>query len=199
MKTDINTTDLSKGLQIARFSFVLLALVALVSPLSSALGTGLLSYLPTLLTLAFVAGLVLCMKASPGVGTPWIACSLGCLVLSVGVAFVPMMTLLQFLSFLGFLGLAVAGLLTAIMPFLAFTFFLVYLRVLAGECGQPDIAAHFYKLSFVPIITIVALVAGAAALPAELSLLAPLSALVVGLALVISYSGALGTLVQRLG
>ena len=198
MKENVNRKDLSKGLQIARFSFVILALISLGSALSSAFTTGPFSYLPTLLSLAFIAGLVICLKASPGTGTPWIVCSLVCLVISIGLAFVPKMALLGHLAFLGEAGFVLAGLLYLIMPFVAFTFFLVYLKVLAVTCEQPKIGFHFLRLSFVPVAILALMAAGIFVLPAELALLAPLSAMVLGLVLVISFSGAVGTLVQRL-
>ena len=198
MKQHINKNDLTKGLQFARFSFVLLALFSLVTPLSSALSRAPLSYLPFLLTGVFLFGQLLCYKGGNGIGKLWILGSMACQVFGVLLAFIPKLKLLQILSVFGSYGFVLAGLITVVFPLLSFPFFLVYLRILSQEFGLDELAGHFTRLIFVPILAILVLFGCVVFLSGALALLGPLSVLVLGLVMVISYSGAMAKLIQGL-
>lgn len=194
---NIDIKGLVQGLQIARFSFVLVALLSLLGTVVSSLNQGLLSNLPVLLTVVFGVGLGLCLKASPGVGRPWIAGALVMAGFAVAVHFMPTMWLLRTVSFLGGFGLILARVVAVFAPFLSVIFFLMYLSSLGRCIENSEVAGHFLRLAFIPAVIILALL-GSGFVPTDFAILVPIGSLVVGLMFVVSYSGAIAKLVRSL-
>ena len=180
--------QLALAVQVTRFSLVGALLLGLAQQL---LGAGtLLTALLGICGLAYLGGVLMCVLRDSGKSRTQAAIALGLQLLGLVAVFVisPVRLFLSPLLFLGKLLLDLG----------AMALFMFYLSNLSKEVGADDLVGHFRGLAVtlvaVPLVGFLAL----KMVPPGLSFMVVLSAGVVMLMFVLSFSGAAGTLAKKL-
>lgn len=179
---------LALAVQTTRFSLVGALLLGLAQQLLDA--STLLTALLGICGLAYLGGVLMCALKDPGKSRTQAATAFGLQLLGIVIVFVisPIRLFFSPLLFLGKLLLDLG----------AMALFMVYLSNLSKEVGAEELVGHFRGLAVtlvaVPLLGFIAL----KLVPPELSFMVALSAGVVMLMFVLSFSGAAGKLSNKL-
>ena len=193
---EYNKSNLQTGLTLVRAGIVLtfLGAMALTVP---ALKIPILARIVQAMPLLFVAGQVMCLAAPEEVNKNWIYLSLATIGFSYTILYIPAVALLVsrgMMTVLGLLGLILMGMVSVLLQLLATLFFLLFLRGLAKHYDSDEMAAQFLRLILVPIGAFVLAIACAKLLPANFASVIVIGAGVLGVAIIIAFSGAVGRL-----
>lgn len=188
-------TKLQTGLTLVRAGVVLTFLGALALAVPT-LKISLLARVVQFLPLLCVAGQLLCLSAPEEVNKNWIFLSLGTVGFSYAIIYIPALALLiskGMVGVLGLLGLMLMGLVSVLTQLVAAAFLLLFFRGLALHYGSEEVAAQFLRLIWVPVGAVVLAFLCAKFIPSAGTVVA-LSFAVLGLALIVAFSGAVGRL-----